>query len=75
MKWKNNMISMCETGKTGVCPYCGSNKTDHCFTIVQDDFGYGDIWCQECKRGFHVSRARISPAMKKSGKMPKGIKY
>lgn len=54
-KWYPNLINMCKYEKVGACPFCGSENTDFGFTRLSD-IGFGDLWCNDCKHAFHISR-------------------
>ncbi len=77
MKWVKNLISIGNANDSGLCPYCGSKNTDCCFSIVDEEnnIGYGDIWCNECLRGYHLSRVKIVEGMRTNVVIPPNIKY
>lgn len=58
MKWIENITRLFEFGETGICPFCNSDDTDYRMKIVdhKTKMGFGDIWCNCCKRAFHISR-------------------
>ena len=43
--------------------------------IQESRLGYMDIWCNDCKRAFHVSRMQVPEDMKTDGEIPKDLKY
>lgn len=56
-KWYPNLINVCKYDKVGKCPFCGSENTDFGFVkSVSGKTGWGDLWCNDCKRAFHISR-------------------
>lgn len=61
MKWLKNLENLADAGIVGKCPYCQSDDTDHCYTLVNEktQLGYGDLWCNHCKQGFHLSRIMV----------------
>lgn len=65
MKWLDNLIKIATDHKAGNCPHCGSSDTDYGFVVVlkEEKMGYGAIWCNNCHRGFHISRTKILPYM------------
>lgn len=77
MRWLKNVESIAASGKVGKCPECGSENTDYLCKIVdvENQNGYMDIWCEDCRRAFHVSRMQISKDLKTIGEKPKGLKY
>ena len=77
MKWKDNLLSISKTGRSGKCPCCGSEQTDYKCTIVVPEkrMGYMDVWCNECKNAHHISRMEISNTLKTKGDIPEGLKY
>lgn len=76
-KWLENIKSISNHGNAGKCPFCGSVRTDYKCSVVQWESrnGYMDIWCNDCKKAFHVSRMRISEEMKTEGAIPEGVQY
>lgn len=76
MKWLGNLKSITDTGKAGKCPVCGSKNTDYIGTEIDKNHnGYLDIWCNDCKSAYHVSRMQITDGVKVSGSVPEGLKY
>lgn len=76
MKWIDNMVSVFEHNKDTACPCCGSQNTNHSFTVVNEKsrMGYADIWCEDCRRGIHLSRL-IVPQEGREENAPTDIKY
>ena len=76
MKWDNNILLAIEQGENAVCPCCGSSDTDHGFVLIKARTreGHGSVWCNECKRGVHISRM-IVPDKAKLHTAPIGIDY
>ncbi len=72
-----NLKSIANTGNAEKCPFCGSEETDYKCSIVDQEnrLGYMDIWCNGCKRAFHVSRMEISDGMKTDGQIPDRLVY
>lgn len=78
MKWIDNLKQLSDSGKVGKCPYCGSLNTKSNFQIVNkvNNMGFGDIWCEDCKKAFHVSRTNITEKLIKYNSIaPKELKY
>ena len=76
MKWLGNVENILNTKEAGKCPICGSDNTDYKATIVRPDgMGYLDIWCNDCKHGFHIEPARITTEVKTTGVVPKMLNY
>lgn len=75
--WLENLRSVSERGSAGKCPFCGSVNMDYKASIViqMSRLGYMDIWCNDCKRAFHVSRMQIPEGMRVDGEIPKDLKY
>ena len=61
MKWLKNLESFGKSRTLGVCPYCGSKRLQSCFAMVneREGMGYGDMWCEDCKKGYHMSRVSL----------------
>ena len=61
MKWLVNLESIAQNKQSGTCPFCNSENTDYAYNRVKNsDMGYGAVWCNECKRAFHISRIKIT---------------
>lgn len=75
--WLENFKSVSERGSVGKCSFCGSVNMDYKASIViqESRLGYMDIWCNDCKRAFHVSRMHIPEDMRVDGEIPKDLKY
>lgn len=76
-KWLKNLKSISGIGNAGNCPFCRSENVDHKATVVvpESRLGYMDIWCNDCRKAFHVSRMQVTENMKTDGKIPKDLKY
>ena len=76
MKWLNNLQNIIDENKPGECPYCKSLNTDYVINIINDKtlMGYGAIWCNDCKKAFHISRIKATEKMK-LGSIPKELKF
>ena len=66
MKWLDNLQSIAENNKAGNCPFCDSHNTDHGFVLDDENskMGHGAIWCNDCKKAYHISRIKISNDMR-----------
>ena len=60
MKWLDNLASIKQLHKAGKCPYCGQENTDYRLLEISSGKGYGDVWCNDCKKAFHISRIEVS---------------
>lgn len=76
MKWLKNLQLLSNSNDTGQCPFCDSYNTDYAVNIIDDKtmMGYGAIWCNDCRKAFHISRMKISKDMK-TNPIPKDIKF
>ncbi len=75
MKWLDNLNSVLNEHTAGKCPCCNSVNTDYRLIENSDGYGYGDIWCNDCKNAFHISRVRISKEAVKISKLPASLKF
>lgn len=75
MKWTNNIESIKYLHKVGKCPYCGSENTDYRLLEVANGHGYGDVWCNDCKKAFHISRIKLSKEDVKNQQLPNGLNF
>lgn len=77
IKLYDNLAYFVKNGRLGQCPHCGSKKMDLSVQIVDknDNSGYGVYWCDECKRGIHLSRLVVDERFKPYIKpLPSNIK-
>ena len=77
-KWMPNLINIAKYGVVGKCPYCKSENTDQGYTRfkLNNQYGWGTIWCNYCKRGYHISRIMWSEKLSTHEKQaPEGINY
>lgn len=75
MKWSDNIISILNAHKAGKCPYCGKEHTDYRLLETSNGNGHGDIWCNDCKRAFHISRIKVSKNDIRENQLPKLLKF
>lgn len=77
MIWLENLESIERDNKPGTCPICGGGNVEYCFTLVDNEtkMGYGDIWCNSCRKGFHLSRVKIKAGMQTGIKVPNNLQY
>lgn len=75
MIWLNNIEKIATSGVAGNCPYCKSENTNYSVKKICGDVGYGDIWCNECKKAYHISRIKITPAIERDIEVPDGLIY
>lgn len=77
MKWMDNLEHLAQGKGCGKCPYCGSLNMDALCVVVDSTtrMGYGDLWCNDCKRAFHISRMQIPDCAKTTGTLPNGLRY
>lgn len=75
MVWIKNLENIAETKTSGECPHCGSDNTD--YTLVGDvgKIGYGEIWCNDCKCAYHISRIRIVDGFCLNKTVPNNLIY
>ena len=57
--WTKNMSNIASDGNPCKCPVCGNKNTDYKYSLIDSGWGYCDIWCNECKHAYHVSRVRV----------------
>lgn len=76
MKWTDNFINLNKTGLVGKCPYCGKENTKSNFQKVNSNMGFGDIWCEDCKKAFHISRLEVNDGLIKNNSIkPDNLEY
>ena len=42
---------------------------------VNESVGYADVWCNDCKKAYHISRMKISPDMIVEKALPDDLIY
>ena len=75
MKWLDNLASIKQLHKAGKCPYCGQENTDYRLLEISSGTGYGDVWCNDCKKAFHISRIEVSETDIREKQLPPELKY
>ena len=75
MKWLDNVTNIVRSHNAGKCPYCGSENTDYRLIEISNGNGCGDIWCNDCKSAFHISRMKVSKEIIKDIKLPISLNY
>ena len=50
-----------ESAELLVCPNCQAVTVDRNFIAGPDRLGWGDVWCQTCNHGVHLSRVTFPP--------------
>ncbi len=76
MKWLKNLELLSKNGETGKCPFCNSDDTDYAVEVIDEKemIGHGAIWCNECKKAFHISRMQVTEKLKKKS-IPSGLNF
>lgn len=75
MLWLKNLENIAETKTSGKCPHCGSNNTDYTLAGNIGNIGYGDIWCNDCKYAYHISRVQITEGFPLNKVIPDNLIY
>lgn len=75
IKWIKNLESIAQTKTSGKCPYCKSSNTDYTFIGNVGEYGYGEIWCNDCKSAYHMSRVEVTKEFSVNKEVPKDLIY
>ena len=76
MKWLENLISLAENSVVGKCPYCGSQNTAFGYQkLTEEGYGYGAVWCNDCKKGHFIERVDISHIRNLGANIPRDVSY
>ncbi len=75
MKWLKNLENIVNDNTPGKCPCCGSDNTDYNAVKVEKDFGYGVVWCNNCKSAYNISRLKITNFMVTNHKIPNNLRF
>lgn len=70
MKWLKNLEHVAENNTPGICPHCGSNKTEYTANKIKEDFGHCIIWCNDCKHAYNISRVQVTEGMIMNKEIP-----
>jgi len=73
MNWLNNLKSISLKKISGECPFCKSNNTDYTFTEISNGMGCGTIWCNNCRKAYHISRMKIQNGYKLNDRIPDNL--
>lgn len=73
--WFENLANIGATGKVGPCPSCKSEDTDYEWREIDEGIGYGDVWCNQCHRAYHISRMFVKGVVRSGKKKPDNLKY
>ena len=74
--WLNNIEELATTGKAGSCPFCGSSFVNFGFIeIGASGYGYGCVWCNECRHAIHLDRVNISELKDLGKEIPNDLIY
>lgn len=77
MNWIDSLKNIAAHRKTGGnVRNAGSDNTDYACHVISPEKrnGYMDVWCNDCKRAYHISRMEVTDNMKK-GICPKNLIY
>lgn len=76
MKWLKNIESIALNNTPGKCPCCGSFNTEYnAIKLIDNNYGYCVIWCNDCKNAFNVSRMKILQNTITDKKIPNDLKF
>lgn len=78
-KWLNTVSEFC-AGKKPTCPNCGGNnfKDGYLLSKVNSNYGWGAVWCENCRNAFIISRVGLSDGKIKNkvvNSLPDDLKY
>lgn len=71
-QWFDALISLSE-GKPTNCPNCHGSQTHATFKHIRNNHGYIVVWCDNCKHGIHISRAKNNGDIPSNLDIPKDI--
>jgi hypothetical protein len=76
-KWIDNLILASKGERELVCPYCGSGNIGYKETVfdTEDNIGYADMWCIDCKKAVHISRGTFINPISFGGDIPIDLTY
>lgn len=75
MIWLENLENIAESKTSGKCPHCGSDNTDYTLVGEVGNIGYGEVWCNDCKCAYHISRIQIAAGHPLNKKTPNNLIY
>lgn len=75
-KWLNVIASIRDGNYDVICPVCRAQSVQYKETLLDESgLGYADVWCEECRNAFHVSRGTFQKPIATTDIVPKGLKY
>lgn len=75
MLWLSNLESITTNGTAGTCPHCKSENTAYSIYKLHDDIGCGDVWCNDCKKAYHISRMKVTNQTEHITELPEDLIY
>lgn len=75
MKWLKNLENIANKKSVGRCPICNSYDTDYTLVGKIGSVGFGEVWCNDCKNAYHMSRIKILEGYNLNKKVPDNLKY
>lgn len=75
-RWLQTLTALAARQSPVTCPICGSKNIHYKETKVTfDGLGYADIWCSDCRHGYHISRGLFGKPLNTSEIVPSDLIY
>ena len=76
MRWQKNLLCFAENNTVGKCPYCSSQNTAFGYRkITAEGYGYGAIFCKDCRKGYFLDRADLRQIKNMGENIPEDISF
>lgn len=76
MRWQKNLLCFAENNTVGKCPYCSSQNTSFGYRkLTAEGYGYGAIWCNDCRKGYFLDRADLRQIKNLGENIPEDISF
>lgn len=75
MKWMKNIENLSNSENLGYCPFCNSDRVRFRYVDIDNEMGFGDIWCDDCKHAYHISRMKKIINYGNAEKLPNNLIY
>lgn len=76
MRWQKNLLCFAENNTVGKCPYCNSQNTSFGYRkLTAEGYGYGTIWCNDCRKGYFLDRADLRQFKNLGENIPEDISF
>lgn len=73
-KWFEQ-INNIANGDSAICPNCNSDTVHAVFRRIRGEYGYIVAWCESCKHGVNISRAKNGETFQQNMDIPDNLTF